>query len=948
MGVRDPRPAAITHPHLIPRVAPRGSSHRLATDANEFSVEVPTRVATSPERPELAFSPGQRVEHYEIIREIGHGGMGRVYMARDTRLGRVVAIKFLTNRDPELTRRFLVEAQTTARCTHENIVVIYAAATWCEHPYMALEYLEGTPLSLVIKDHGLSPARSVEIMVSVVRAVTRAHQFGIVHRDLKPENIFITQSGTVKVLDFGVAKLFGEPDEPTYAAQLEGASLYETLSTGGRVVGTLPFMAPEQFGGDTVDERADLWAIGVILFRMLSAEHPLEDPTVAALMFSARDLQTPLRSLSTVAPTVPSRLARIVDRCLRKAKPERYQTAADLLSDLEALLPARHGRRLGDDECPYPGLLAFEEDDADRFFGRSREITRAVALLRDNPLIAVVGPSGAGKSSFVRAGLIPELKSSGAAWETFIVRPGRDPLVSLAPLVEACLQQPVDGATCAAKLRAEPGYLGAILREYARVRGTRVLVLVDQFEELYTLISEESERRLVSTILHGIADDPTSPLRLVLNLRSDFLHRVVEHEDFATLVMRSLLLLGPPDRQALRDAVVSPAEKVDLRFESEAMLDEMLVELSSAVAPYPLLQFCLATLWARRDRTSRVFRHETFREIGGVAGALAAHADRVIATFSQSTRHVVRAIFQRLVTSDGTRAIVDRSELETGSENSAEVRRVLGSLVEARLLVVHDDTGTVEIVHEALITQWPTLRRWLDESREDTTFLEQVRVAARQWDSKRRSAGLLWRGPAARDAARFLERYGESALVPRERDFLREVVAGDRRSARRRRIVVGVVITVLGLAAAGSTVGFLAIRSAEREAREAADVANREAARAQSAERTVHEQLDLLTKKEAARRAAAREAEANAAAAEANAVEAARRRADAEMSREQLVAAFRKLKVALRRTEILQRRAEKSRDAAQTARQQLQSALDREKERVRKLQQQRGKIVDKL
>jgi eukaryotic-like serine/threonine-protein kinase len=894
----------------------------------------------------LYLEPGERIDQYEIIRELGRGGMGQVFMARDTRLGRVVAIKFLTRTAETFVKRFLVEAQTTAQCTHENIVVLYDTNAYRNHPYLVLEYLEGDTLAKIIADRSLSASRTIEIMVPVVRALRRAHQFGIVHRDLKPENILITTTGTVKVLDFGVAKLFNEDDDPALVRSEVAHELYETLSTGSRMVGTLPFMSPEQFGIDVVDERTDLWAVGVMMFRMLAAQHPIPDATSASLMFSARELDVPHRSLADVAPGVPPALARIVNRCLRKRKSERYASADELLDELELLLPARHGRRLEADECPYPGLLAFEEADADRFFGRSHEIARAVASLRDNTVLALVGPSGAGKSSFVRAGLIPELKASGATWETFILRPGRAPLASITGLIEACTGRPVvDDYT--AILHDEPGYLGHLLREHARAKQLRILVLVDQFEELYTL-APDAERDTFIAVLRGIADDTTSPLRLVISLRSDFLHRVAGHAAFADAVTRGLLLLGPPDLAALRDAMTGPAAKADYRFESDAMIDEVMAELEHSAAPFPLLQFCMSTLWAQRDRGRRMLSHESFAAMGGVAGALATHADHTIATLSAGAQRIARTLFQRLVTSEGTRAIVDARELEGCGDDLGAVRRVLAALVEARLLVHHQDTGTVEIIHEALVGEWPTLRRWMEEGREDTVFLEQLRAAAGQWSSKHRSAGLLWRGAAAKDAARFLERQGDTGLAAREREFLHAVILADRRAARRKTVVVGSIITVLVLLVAGSAVALFAIHDAENEARHAeneaqktAALAKTEAARAHEAERTVTEQLAVVQKAERDRQAAA-------SAAEASAVEAAQRRAEAEMSREQLEQAFHKLKAALRRAEVARDAAEASRKAETQAKQRLQEALAREQERARKLEVQRGKIVDKL
>jgi serine/threonine protein kinase len=924
-----------------------GPTHPQPTPPNAFSTEAPS--ADDGEQP-LQLAPGHRVEQYEIIRELGRGGMGQVFMARDTRLGRVVAIKFLTRTGDAFIRRFLIEAQTTARCTHENIVVIHEANSYLGHPYMVLEYLEGDPLSRIIKGRTLSASRTVEIMVPVVRALTRAHAFGIVHRDLKPDNIFITDGGTVKVLDFGVAKLFGDPDEPMHPKRPHVATpigdLYETLSTGGRAVGTLPFMSPEQFGADAVDERTDLWAVGILMFRLLSGQHPLPEVTNAALMFAARDLDTPLRSLGELTPTLSNQLIRVVDRCLRKKKAERYATAALLLADLEALLPSRRGRRLDAEESPYPGLLAFEEGDADRFFGRSREIQRAVTALRDNAMLSIVGPSGAGKSSFVRAGLIPELKSSGIAWETFIIRPGRDPLASFAALIEATMPAAaamaggmVDPAAIADRLREEPGWLGRVLRDHARGKHTRVLVMVDQYEELYT-IAPEADRDAMTRVLGGIADDPGSPLRVVLSLRSDFLHRVAEHGPFASAITRGLLLLGPPDREALREAAVGPAEKADYRFESPAMVDEILAELASSVSPYPLLQFCLSTLWARRDRARHVLPHQAFRDMGGVAGALATHADQVVASLAQGAQRVARTMFQRLVTSDGTRAIVDADELLACGADRAEVKRTLGALVDARLLVLHQDTGTVEIIHEALVAQWPTLRRWTEEGREDTVFVEEVRAASRQWDSKGRSVDLLWRGQAASEARRFVQRFAGN-LGTRERDFLAAVDANDRRAARRRGWIVGMIITVLTGLVAASAVALLWIRDAEKAART-------EAEKARAAERKVTDQLEMVQRAEDERKAAAE-------AAERSAEEAAERKQEAEMSRAELEDAYKKIQDALAKAEDARDEAERAatkaevaRKSEQDAKRDLQKALDREKARADKAEERARKIQTTL
>ena len=399
--------------------------------------------------------PGAFINQYELIRELGRGGMGAVFLARDTKLGRRVAIKFLHSANPEVAVRFALEARLTAQFNHENIVTIHDSGEYGSNLFMVLEYMQGSPLTkLMGKGNRLSPSRAVEIMAPVARALARAHLANVVHRDLKPDNIFLTDSGTVKVLDFGIAKAKGtdsgladiiqkhHPEILATKARAEGKGKIvedtETSNTeltkAGALMGTLSYMSPEQWGAGEVDHRTDIWAAGIILYRMLTGRHPLAPLRGWQLMVTAA-LDQPMPSIRDVAVDVPGGLAEVVDRCLIKDVEQRMPDAETLLGALESLLPGRYTRRLSTDVSPYAGLSAFQEADADRFFGRSKEIASMAARLRDRPLIAVVGPSGVGKSSFVRAGVVPALKQSGEHWDTQVVRPGRQPMAALANIV---------------------------------------------------------------------------------------------------------------------------------------------------------------------------------------------------------------------------------------------------------------------------------------------------------------------------------------------------------------------------------------------------------------------------------------------------------------------------------------------------------------------------------
>ena len=332
---------------------------------------------------------GTRVAQYELIRELGRGGMGVVWAARDTRLGRRVAVKFLLDASRQIAERFLTEARATAQCGHENIVVIHEVSEHDGTPYMVLEFLEGMTLRDLMgaAEHGhvLAPARVVDLALPIARALARAHELGIVHRDLKPENVFVTASGQVKVLDFGIAKALGGARESTRRLRSGDAAVTSTgLTQQGTFVGTLPYMSPEQLAGESVDHRADLWALGIILFEMLTGRHPVSPFSTEALI-EAFAADAPLAAVRDIAPATPPELAELVDACLRKATGERVASAGELARRLEDLVPGRRGRSLAADESPYPGLAAFLESDANRFFGRaarSRGSRRACASRR--------------------------------------------------------------------------------------------------------------------------------------------------------------------------------------------------------------------------------------------------------------------------------------------------------------------------------------------------------------------------------------------------------------------------------------------------------------------------------------------------------------------------------------------------------------------------------------
>ncbi|WP_437540589.1 protein kinase [Sorangium sp. So ce367] len=818
---------------------------------------------------------GGTIKHYEIIRKLGQGGMGIVYLARDTKLGRLVAIKLLLEYSGPGIERFLAEARATARCRHDNIVVIHEVDEILGHPYLVLEYVKGRTLSqwLAEREHPSAPGPLaavrpgnpmaaglvVELMIPVVRALVCAHELGIVHRDLKPENVLIDEAGCIKVLDFGIAKQLDVQMMSTITGARAALAGGDGQSHRSAIIGTPAYMSPEQLLGGYIDRRSDLWAVGILLYTLLTGAHPL-DPFSSGRLADIVKLDVPMPRVSARRPNVGA-LGALVDRCLKKRKEERIGSAKELLAELEALLPGRKAPELGEGESPFAGLSAFQESDVARFFGRDRDVAAMVARLRHQPLVTVAGPSGAGKSSFVRAGVIPTLKRSSDVWETFILRPGRRPVWAFVDVLAQVAESELcehDGLV--ATLRAQPGYLGARLRARCRRErtGHHILLFVDQFEELYTLGAAPEERAAFVACLEGVADDASSPLRVLLAIRSDFLDRMAEDHPLMTDLACGLSFLPPMGREGLRDALTRPLDVAGHRFETAEMVEHMLDTLESTRSPLPLLQFTAAKLWEGRDRERRLLTRDSYEQLGGVAGALSAHADAVLSALPMREQRLARAVLLRLVTPERTRAVVsldELCELETDGDGGTgeAIAQVVQHLAGARLLLI--ETGgaregtSVELVHESLIERWPKLGQWLAESEQDAQFLGRLRASAQQWEASGHAEGLLWRDRAAEGARAWHERRRAElgaewrvGLGRREERYLLAVMTLAERARRLRwRLAMGAIAT-LGVIVL--VVSYLAIRA------EQATRATQEAARAYA---------DALRARNATRMAAARE-----------------------------------------------------------------------------------------
>jgi len=739
------------------------------------------------------------------------------------------------------------------------------------------------------------------------------------------------------------------------------------LTRSGTIMGTLKYMSPEQWGiGIEIDHLSDIWACGILLHRMICGKHPLAPLDGNQLVVTAM-LELPMPSMAESAPAdCPKELVQIVDRCLLKMKEQRWQSVSELLRALEPFQGGRRTQELQIDETPYAGLSSFQENDAGKFFGRNREIAAMVTRIRDRPLMGVVGSSGIGKSSFVRAGLVPALKRSGEQWETLVTRPGRKPLDALAAIVAPMVgtasnlaDELTEQTRLAERLRKEPGHLGHLLRGRARRDNRRILLFVDQFEELYTHVADAAERAAFTACIAGVADDATSPLRVVLSIRSDFLDRCAEDQTFLAELTQGLFFLGPPNRDGLREAITHPAQLAGYQFEQTAIVEDMLDRLETTPGALPLLQFAASKLWENRDVARKMLTGLAYNQMGGVAGALASHADRVVQELGMGQQQLVRAILLRLVSPERTRSIVPIDDLRDLSRESGAVQRLIDQLVDARLLVVQTMEGgkgsTVEIVHESLINNWPTLRRWLDETQEDAAIIDTLRQAARQWHSKGRSPDLLWRGETAEEAKKFRRRY-KGPLSDVERAFLDEIIAYEGALARRKRVAVVGGFIGLGALVIAAMVALVVIQKSRTQAKEQALLAE---AKSKEAE----ENLEAMRRKETERQKAEAEKAKAEQKVQVSEVKLDAAQEDLKKKNEELELALAEAqkneaeaKHAEERARLAQKDAERAQGEAVAAKDQVavqktqvELLLKQEQERVKRLQAQIGSpIVDDL
>ena len=470
--------------------------------------------------------------------------------------------------------------------------------------------------------------------------------------------------------------------------------------------------------------------------------------------------------------------------------------------------------------CPYKGLLAFQPEDAEIFFGRDEDVAALLSRLASQHLLAVVGASGSGKSSIVRAGVLPALRrgalAGSARWPIAILAPGPHPLMELAAACAA--QLGTSAGALLARLDGNPAGLAEAVRESGN---DKLVVFVDQFEEVFTLCDDPTERSRFIDALLGAAAAPGGPVLVLLAMRADFFGFGASVPGLGAALEASTALLGPMDEAEMRTAIEGPARVAGLKVE-RGVVDLMLRDVAGEPGSLPLLSHALLETWKRR--TDRTLTLAGYRECGGVRGAIARTAEAVYVGLPADQQQLARSVFLRLTElgegTEDTRRRVTLDELRAEGEASPDLDELLRTLTDARLLTTSEHT--VEVAHEALIREWPRLRSWLDQDREGIRTLRHLTDAARAWDDLGRDTAELYRGQrlvAALDWSR-----GETAtLSPRERAFLDEgrgYADRERRDAERRTRRLHALLGAVAVLAAVSLIAGVVAFGQRNSARE--------------------------------------------------------------------------------------------------------------------------------
>lgn len=794
---------------------------RLARHLREQGLEPSPRVALLEEQivshdPDLLpegtldpgeIKPGRSVRGYELRAEAGRGSIGVVYRAFQSAVGREVAIKVIDPdlaRSPEFVRRFADEAKVIASLEHPHIVPLHDFWREPNGAFLVMRWMDGGSLGDRLGSRW-DPGQLAGVFDQVASALGYAHSCGVVHRDVKPENILFDGDNNPYLCDFGLAAAGIETGSPR-------AGVARTVEP--------PYAAPELLRDEGPTVASDIFGLGVLLAEAATGES-FDDG-------SGRQLSDPLWEVVATA-TAPNPADRFPDMAA-------FRVALREAIGVQPPPAPKTVRR-----NPYKGLEPFEEIDSADFYGRDDVVERLLDEVASRGLVAVMGASGSGKSSVVRAGLIPQLRDGALPgseeWSIVTMVPGDDPFEEFQLALRAAAVGSMEAISDRRFQELKESFLSAL----DGPNGSALLV-VDQFEELFSSAVDEVTRERFLDNLVDLASDPMNRFRVVLTMRADFSSRPLSHPTFGDIIARSSLLLAPMRPDQLEEVIRRPAARVGVQVEP-GLISEIIRDVADAPAYLPLLQYVLAELFERRSEDRLTV--QAYRSLGGVQGVVERRAEATFRSLDDDAKSACRQLFLRMVHlgdhGEETRRRLPLSEV-TGLGGGAAGKRTLEAFSSARLLTYDRDpvsrTPTVEVAHETVIERWTRYRIWIDEARSELLAQRRIATAATAWEqSGEDPAYLLTGGPltAAIDVlesdrvdlnqveTRFVEESRAAARAAEEREAERRQHEADLEQRSRRRLGMGIGVAVIAV-----LVGALALLAWDQSQR-ASDLAEAQA-----------------------------------------------------------------------------------------------------------------------
>lgn len=705
---------------------------------------------------------------YQLLDLLGEGGMGRVYLAQDTKLNRLVALKFIkdaiqaeksqsvSSSSASLSlapQQALMKREVDAlkQLVHAHIVALYDARLDINTPYLVTQYFRGGTLATqLVTGRVLSLSKQKRILEQLCDALDYLHCNGrythrsydlglasetnsVLHLDLKPANILFHESGEdVAITDFGLS------------------SIGMTIAKGH----SYEYSAPEVRNGQDVDHRADIYSLGVIAWQLLTGFLPSHE-----------------QSTSRLAPQMLS----VLQRAISVSPEGRYTSAGEMWQALLEAYEAPAPPLLGYAE-PYKGLSQFEYDDDRIFFGRTELVSDIITQLPNTHFLAILGASGSGKSSVMRAGVIPllqkglnyrssvSLPEGSNYWRYCVITPARMPLKNLLNSLvpdngfaeEQLLAHQLDISSIIANTQLS-------LQQQDQIQ---LLLFIDQFEELFALNNDklEVQEKFIEILLAATNSDF---IRVIIAMRFDFMQQVAVFPKLEQAIrpQENHIIVTQLERGELKEVIELPAEKGDWQLQS-GLVEQILEDVGQEAGALPLLSHALLETWKRRRW--RTMTLDAYREIGGVQQAIARTAETAFSEFPEEQQQLARTVLLRLVKlgegTPDTRQQVAISELAQLSFTKPEMDHVLKVLTDKRLVVIDkkldeelDGNDYLKLSHEALIRYWPRLRNDIDENREHLRRLGRLRQQAIEWVEAERDPGRLLRGKLLVDAQAMVE-----------------------------------------------------------------------------------------------------------------------------------------------------------------------------------------------